>query len=145
MKMPQDISDLNSFVFMDEMPEFIKDGKIPAVQKYRRISTIVRSIVWRTSRREIRISCTDAKGLRCKEGSVGEFSTDTRLPHQTVHASIRLASLLLRAAPFPPTFLPFFPRANSPVSWLCIIYGPTDPRRTKPILSPRGRTAGSSM
>lgn len=40
-----EISNLDSFVFMDEMSEFVKDGKIAAVQKYRKISTIIHSIV----------------------------------------------------------------------------------------------------
>lgn len=71
------------------------------------------------------------------EGSVWrEFTTDTRLPLQTVHASIRLPSLLLRVAPFPPMFLPFF-SSNQPTSIPVMYYLwlSTDPRGTKPILS----------
>lgn len=79
------------------------------------------------------------------EGSVWrEFSTDTRLPLQTVYASIRLPSLLLRVAPFPPMFLPFF-SSSQPVSWLCIIYGSRQiPAERNRFFLRRERTASSS-
>lgn len=64
-----------------------------------------------------------------------EFSTDTRFPLRTVHASIRLPSLLLRVAPFPPMFLPLFFLEPACILVMYYLWLSTDPRRTKPILS----------
>lgn len=64
-----------------------------------------------------------------------EFSTDTRFPLRTVHASIRIPSLLLRVAPFPPMFLPLFFLEPACILVMYYLWLSTDPRRTKPILS----------